>query len=260
MPFTFAHPLAVLPLRRTPLDFAALVIGSMAPDFPYFLEFSADNQLGHTLMGSITQSLPQALAAWMLFRFVMAEPLLAILPVCHRERLASAFRPPRLTISGSLLVFLSLYVGILTHIVWDSFTHQHGYMVERIPALSLPIVPGTTLKIFKALQLGCGTLGLVLLALVYFRWYRQAEPSAHPLPPNWKPIFAPILIALMLVGAAVFALLLAISQGNHVAAQHFGSFQEHFVFYCVVGTISGFAAELLIFSIVYRLIFRPVVS
>lgn len=260
MPFTPAHPVAVLPLRRTPLDFAALVIGSMAPDFPYFLEFSADNQYGHTLLGSIAQSLPQGLVAWFLFRFVMAVPLLVFLPTSHRERLASPFQPPRLTFPTILLSLLALYLGILTHIVWDSFTHQHGFMVERIPALSLPIVPGASLKIYKVLQFGCGTLGLVLLAFVYFRWYRQATPSPYVLPAKWKPVYVPAVLGLMVVCAAVFAVLLAISQGNHFATQHFGSFREHFVFYCVVGSISGFIAELVLFSLVYRLIFRPVVS
>jgi hypothetical protein len=260
MPFTPAHPVAVLLLRRTPLDFAALAIGSMAPDIPYFVEFSANNQYGHTLLGSVVQSLPQGLAAWLLFRFVMAEPLLALLPTSHRERLASAFRPPRLTIPAFLLVLLSLYVGILTHIVWDSFTHQHGYMVERLPVLSLPVFPGSPMKVYKALQFGCGILGLVLLGVVYIRWHHQATPSPYTLPANWKPIFAPILIGLMLVGAVTSALILAISQGNQFAAQHFGSFREHFAFYCVVGSISGFVAELVLFSLVYRLIFRPVVS
>ena len=39
MPWTFAHPAAILPLRRfcpAPLDFSALVIGSMVPDLGYY--------------------------------------------------------------------------------------------------------------------------------------------------------------------------------------------------------------------------------
>src|SRR4051812_20559570 len=37
MPFTLAHPAAILPLLRHPFVPAALVAGSMAPDLPYFL-------------------------------------------------------------------------------------------------------------------------------------------------------------------------------------------------------------------------------
>ncbi|MEI5672079.1 MULTISPECIES: DUF4184 family protein [unclassified Nocardioides] len=37
MPFTLVHPAAVLPLVRTPLVPSALVLGSVAPDLPYFV-------------------------------------------------------------------------------------------------------------------------------------------------------------------------------------------------------------------------------
>ena len=40
MPFTFSHPAAVLPLRLLPrhwFSLTGLVIGSMVPDFEYFL-------------------------------------------------------------------------------------------------------------------------------------------------------------------------------------------------------------------------------
>ncbi|MDQ7908342.1 DUF4184 family protein [Phytohabitans sp. ZYX-F-186] len=37
MPFTGSHPAAVLPLVRWGLPPAALVIGSMVPDLPYYL-------------------------------------------------------------------------------------------------------------------------------------------------------------------------------------------------------------------------------
>ena len=37
MPFTFAHPAAILPLRRSRfLQTVPLIIGSMVPDAPYF--------------------------------------------------------------------------------------------------------------------------------------------------------------------------------------------------------------------------------
>jgi len=36
VPFTGSHPAAVLPLLRTPLPSAALVIGSLVPDLPYY--------------------------------------------------------------------------------------------------------------------------------------------------------------------------------------------------------------------------------
>ncbi|WP_217617334.1 DUF4184 family protein, partial [Cellulomonas sp. GbtcB1] len=37
MPFTLAHPAAVLPFARPPFVPAALGAGALAPDVPYFL-------------------------------------------------------------------------------------------------------------------------------------------------------------------------------------------------------------------------------
>ena len=39
MPLTFAHPSAILPFSRISryINFSAMVFGSMAPDFEYFL-------------------------------------------------------------------------------------------------------------------------------------------------------------------------------------------------------------------------------
>ena len=37
MPFTLAHPAAVLPFARTKLVFSALIAGALAPDVGYFL-------------------------------------------------------------------------------------------------------------------------------------------------------------------------------------------------------------------------------
>ena len=40
MPFTGSHPAAVLPFLRSGLPPSALVIGSMAPDFPYYFQIA----------------------------------------------------------------------------------------------------------------------------------------------------------------------------------------------------------------------------
>ena len=42
MPLTIAHPAAVLPFRHSRLPISALVIGSLAPDFEYFLHLHAN--------------------------------------------------------------------------------------------------------------------------------------------------------------------------------------------------------------------------
>jgi hypothetical protein len=61
MPWTLSHPAAVLPLRRLtpqPLDFPALVIGSMTPDIGYYINRFDLANFAHTLPGSVFACLP----------------------------------------------------------------------------------------------------------------------------------------------------------------------------------------------------------
>lgn len=54
LPLTFAHPAAVLPFSRKSkyIHFSALVLGSMAPDFEYFLRGRPIGRLVIHLQGS----------------------------------------------------------------------------------------------------------------------------------------------------------------------------------------------------------------
>lgn len=53
MPLTFAHPAAILPFSRQSkyIHFSALVLGSMAPDFEYFLRGRPVGEIGHSFTG-----------------------------------------------------------------------------------------------------------------------------------------------------------------------------------------------------------------
>lgn len=51
MPFTVSHVAAVLPVARGTLPAAALVVGAMAPDIPYFLPRGPWSLPTHTLGG-----------------------------------------------------------------------------------------------------------------------------------------------------------------------------------------------------------------
>lgn len=66
MPFTLSHAAATLPIkwRLGPrADFAALAIGSMAPDFPYFLGLPVHRDVTHSLFGVLWFSLPVGMLA-----------------------------------------------------------------------------------------------------------------------------------------------------------------------------------------------------
>src|SRR6267142_809972 len=89
MPCTFSHPLAVVPLRRLcpeRLNFTALIIGSMSPDFGYYIgQFPVAN-FAHTALGTLAVCLPMGLLALGLF-YLIRRPLCFVLPQPHRAAL-----------------------------------------------------------------------------------------------------------------------------------------------------------------------------
>jgi len=71
MPWTFAHPAAVLPLRPLRrLSFGALVVGSISPDIGYYVGHFDLAGAAHTLSGLVTLSLPTGLVLMVFVRLL----------------------------------------------------------------------------------------------------------------------------------------------------------------------------------------------
>ena len=86
MPWTFAHPAAVLPLRRfcpSPLNLAGLIVGSLTPDFGYYIGSSELALFAHSLVGSVYACLPAGLVLLIVF-YIVRTPLCFMLPEPHR--------------------------------------------------------------------------------------------------------------------------------------------------------------------------------
>ena len=128
MPYPFAHPAAVLPLARPLGRFAvpsALAIGSMAPDFWYFVPLLERDE-SHSLVGLAWFCLPAGLLAYALFHLLLKQPLIALLS----PRLG-CFTPAGLPQVPWRAVIVSLMVGALTHLVWDALTHSYDEAAQR---------------------------------------------------------------------------------------------------------------------------------
>src|SRR5208282_2730238 len=130
MPFTLAHPAAALPFRKTGLVISAVVVGSMAPDFEYFLRLSPQGRFGHSLPGLIIFTLPVALAVLWLFHRSVKFAIVRLLPASLQHRLVCTDFPFGDVRRFALLV-LSVLVGALTHILWDGFTHRSSWLVQH---------------------------------------------------------------------------------------------------------------------------------
>lgn len=188
MPLTIAHPCAVLPFAKLCpryLNFAALVCGSMSPDLAYAFQQYHFSAQAHTFAGSFLLDLPSGLVLLLIY-YCSKDLIASQLPVPHRQFWLSlpSGRSLAMThgsfsdlLKASAAVCLSLLVGSWTHIVWDSFTHQHGFAVESLPLLSseLFVFAGIHLQLYKILQYACSGAGLVMLALFYISRLKVME-------------------------------------------------------------------------------------
>ncbi len=203
MPFTAAHPAAVLPLRNWSsrfLPWSALVIGSLAPDMEYFIFFRPVSKYGHSLAGLIYFCLPVGLIVWLCFHLVLKRPMSYLLPDSERPYFwASAIRRVDLTPRTLACVGLAIVVGALTHLLWDAFTHAGRWGTDRFRGLthSLGVVQGYEVTVYRVLQHGSTVAGTLLLALAYWHWRRLRPASECPAPaliPAWKTLFLFVLI------------------------------------------------------------------
>ena len=83
MPFTPAHTAIILPLLRFDnryVSSTALIIGSMAPDFEYFLKFSVDSKFSHTWSGVLYFDIPVVIFLALIFHGVVKNNLIHNLP------------------------------------------------------------------------------------------------------------------------------------------------------------------------------------
>ncbi len=172
MPFTVSHVAAVLPVvgRSERLPAAALVIGSMTPDYPWFLTRGRTSQLSHSPLGLVTVDLAVGLLAFGLWRLWAQRPARDLLPRSVGERLP---QPPGVALRDLPWAALAVVLGALTHVVWDSFTHAGRWGVEVVPWLHTEHLglPG-----YKWAQFASGLLGLAAL----FIWCRRRLADTAP--------------------------------------------------------------------------------
>jgi tetrahydromethanopterin S-methyltransferase subunit C len=154
VPFTIAHPAAILPLRNRLTVTAALVIGSMAPDFEYLLRARIASTASHTVPGLVTFCLPVGLLVYVVAR-ALREAFIQLMPSPLRARTPLNEWP-----DVNVAVLGSLLVGATTHLVWDSFTHRNGWGVA---ALGYGLVRLHGLPLYNLLQHASTAFGGVAL-------------------------------------------------------------------------------------------------
>jgi len=170
------------PLARRGLIMSALVVGSIAPDFQYYLCLSTNNNWGHSLEGILFFSLPMAFLVLWIFHTLLKRPLLRLVPLAHRRRLLPyAGKFEFWPLKRFLLVFISIVIGIISHLLLDSFTHDYGLLTTRIPFLQAPVmqVYGRAMPLCDLLQFILSFGLLLVLIAQYTRWFFMNRTGAN---------------------------------------------------------------------------------
>jgi hypothetical protein len=183
MPFTFSHPAIVLPLTRLSkkwFSLTGLVIGSLTPDFEYFLRMQMKSHYSHTIDGLFWFDLPLGLLLAFIFHNVVRDRLFDNLPIFLKSRFGE-FKQVDWNnyFKGNWgIVMISVLVGASSHIFWDGFTHEQGFFAQTIPALTHAVdFFGEQIPITKILQHSSTIAGALFIASAIYKLPVNNEPA-----------------------------------------------------------------------------------
>jgi hypothetical protein len=223
MPFTFAHPAIVLPFKYLPkkwYSLTGLIVGSLIPDFEYFLRMRMQSNYSHTISGLFWFDLPLGILVAFLFHTIARNSFYSNLPLFLKSRILryNVFDWNTYFKKQWLVVLLSVLVGSITHLFWDSFTHTHGYFVQLFPELNqtLPFF-GKKLPVFKLLQHTSTLLGGILLFMALLRIPAESNVKSSLKLTYW--------ILLLLIVLAIVAIRVL----NGLSFRAFGHFIATFI-------------------------------
>lgn len=206
MPFTLAHPAAIVCLKNKHFNFTALILGSIAPDFLYFINFRSYGYFGHELLGLFLVNLPICFLLAYIFHNVMKSNLISHLPRPF-DSWYGYLRTEKFILHSwnDVLVFAySALIGMITHVVWDGFTESSGFFVKHINWLSHKIFIGeeTGIYIYKLIQYGSTVIGgiIVLIALYMLRDNRKRILWGH------KKFYQKIIYGFIVLGITILVL------------------------------------------------------
>lgn len=243
MPFTPSHAIVALPFIRTPIPPAAVAIGAMAPDAPLFFRIGVDYWATHSFPGMLIVGLPVALLLLLVWYLVLRPSVIELVP----DRLArllpaewsgtAASTSRRLWKSRSwlraLAVLVGLAIGIATHVVWDSFTHEGRWGSTVFPALAEHWGP---LPGYDSVQHSSSALGLSVIFVWAILWLRKRRPSPvqRSSPTRLRAALWVSIPLCLLAAALAIAALFGSDQGAREFAFRAGTLGGAGILVCVV--------------------------
>jgi len=170
MPFTFSHPAIVLPFcksKRIQLSLTGLIIGSIIPDMEFLFRLKETHIFGHTWWGIVLFDVPVAIILAFVFHIVVRNVLILNLPNQLRQRFTSfiPFNWVDYFNQNKLRVFVSVVIGIFSHLFLDSFTHKYGHIAKssRLFFYKLSFL-NYHVPVFMLLQIAFSVIGALYIA------------------------------------------------------------------------------------------------
>lgn len=207
MPFTLAHPAVVIFSKNKNFNLLGLILGSMAPDFIYFLLFNPSSNLGHTLLGFSILNLPICfLLNYLILKFIK-NPFIINLPskICNYYTYLINYDFNFRSTKDIFVFSYSCIVGMLTHIIWDAFTHKTGYFVVNINLLKESIhILGYQVPFFKLLQHGSTLLGFFVILYYLYTIRRYSNKCINSNKFQYHLIAISIQILIIILSYLIF--------------------------------------------------------
>lgn len=260
MPFTFSHPAAVVPAKYLPpkyISVTALVVGSITPDFEYFIRMRNLSLYSHTWIGLFWFDIPLAFIISYVYHIVVKDALVDNLPVILKQRIARyAQLDWRKHIRENILiVLLSFAVGIATHIAWDGFTHRTGCFVAFIPWLKeSELVNGVPITHYYILQSLSSAVGLIIVLNVIYKLHKDNIVIKKSIARYW---ITTITITLMII--IIRALIAEPASHLWQLTKHATHFNFYVTFFShptsidfVMTAIGAFLASLILTSLLFK--------
>lgn len=189
MPFTFAHPAIILPCHKLSARYVSmtgLIIGSLTPDFEYFLRMKMKGDYGHTLAGVLWLDLPLGIVLCLLFHQVIKRPIIDNSPKFIQKRFIPLRDYDWLAFFKTHwhIVCLSLLIGAYSHLFWDSFTHHSGFFSHYLglhrQVFGLPM--------YKILQHSSTLIGAFIILLYVYKMASYQVTTTQPTIKYWLKI------------------------------------------------------------------------
>jgi hypothetical protein len=206
MPFTFCHPAIILPFSylQKRVSMVGLIVGSMIPDFEYFIRMKVAGIYSHSWPGIFWFDLPLGLLVVFIYQLVVRDKLIDNLPTVLNRRLSQFKSTAQKDYSPKYLVIVALcvFVGTASHILWDDFTHPAGHFVLLIPVLSDTLqLFNYHIPVYNILQHGSSIIGATAIIITIYRLPLNNLTKKESIAGYWITV---LVIVFITVGIRLF--------------------------------------------------------